>query len=436
MGSRKRAAALAAARDEERVAALAAAFDDDYDAAESSSKRDEPSAYNGYHGGQQQHQQGHQGQQQSSLYGESGRTGGGAGTGTGRSGTSRMERLIQEQKELQLLESRIREAAQHSMVGGSSSIAAIQDSAMNLQSQQGINPAKQLVEALVADSKGLKDPNAVVNSIAEKQAQLYLDRLNEYKQLAANDDDNFRDTAEDAESTGGVIDGGTWEHRKRAKEMLNTAAQNLELTLKSSGKRHMGSYIPQDVLNQFLKRAEAIKNGDKFTTINSEAAAANQEDYSEHKIDQGNVGFQLLQKSGWSEGRGLGASGEGIVAPLNAHGSGVGPGSGSLASITKSSANVTSGTGDIEVPTGPRDKATLQRGGAGRATAAASGSTSGRAGAGAATGLGAGAGAGVGARPTFEVDASDDSFDQYRKRMMLAYRFRPNPLNNPRRDYY
>jgi len=29
-----------------------------------------------------------------------------------------------------------------------------------------------------------------------------------------------------------------------------------------------------------------------------------------------------------------------------------------------------------------------------------------------------------------------DEFDQYRKRMMLAYRFRPNPLNNPRRDYY
>ena len=37
---------------------------------------------------------------------------------------------------------------------------------------------------------------------------------------------------------------------------------------------------------------------------------------------------------------------------------------------------------------------------------------------------------------THEVEQSDDAFDQYRKRMMLAYRFRPNPLNNPRRTYY
>jgi len=31
---------------------------------------------------------------------------------------------------------------------------------------------------------------------------------------------------------------------------------------------------------------------------------------------------------------------------------------------------------------------------------------------------------------------NDDEYDAYRKRMMLAYRFRPNPLNNPRRAYY
>uniref|UniRef100_A0A915HJU3 G-patch domain-containing protein n=1 Tax=Romanomermis culicivorax TaxID=13658 RepID=A0A915HJU3_ROMCU len=32
---------------------------------------------------------------------------------------------------------------------------------------------------------------------------------------------------------------------------------------------------------------------------------------------------------------------------------------------------------------------------------------------------------------------SDGSiFDVYRQRMMLAYKFRPNPLNNPRRPYY
>ncbi len=35
---------------------------------------------------------------------------------------------------------------------------------------------------------------------------------------------------------------------------------------------------------------------------------------------------------------------------------------------------------------------------------------------------------GVGAEPPAEVAKSDDDFDVYRKRMMLAYRFRPNPL--------
>lgn len=35
-----------------------------------------------------------------------------------------------------------------------------------------------------------------------------------------------------------------------------------------------------------------------------------------------------------------------------------------------------------------------------------------------------------------DLTNEDDEYDAYRKRMMLAYRFRPNPLNNPRRTYY
>ena len=58
---------------------------------------------------------------------------------------------------------------------------------------------------------------------------------------------------------------------------------------------------------------------------------------------------------------------------------------------------------------------------------------------------------GLGAN-TGQAEEDDDEFDQYRKRMMLAYRFRPNPMvsstpegkcernfyfqNNPRRQYY
>ncbi|KAM4807926.1 SURP and G-patch domain-containing protein 1 [Rhinophrynus dorsalis] len=45
-------------------------------------------------------------------------------------------------------------------------------------------------------------------------------------------------------------------------------------------------------------------------------------------------------------------------------------------------------------------------------------------------------GAGFGIDRPAELSKNDDEFDAFRKRMMLAYRFRPNPLNNPRRPYY
>mmetsp|Transcript_7509 Transcript_7509/g.22783 ORF Transcript_7509/g.22783 Transcript_7509/m.22783 type:complete len:295 (-) Transcript_7509:697-1581(-) len=44
------------------------------------------------------------------------------------------------------------------------------------------------------------------------------------------------------------------------------------------------------------------------------------------------------------------------------------------------------------------------------------------------------AGIGASTDPT-EVSPEDDMLEQYRKRMMLAYQYRPNPLNNPRRGY-
>lgn len=43
---------------------------------------------------------------------------------------------------------------------------------------------------------------------------------------------------------------------------------------------------------------------------------------------------------------------------------------------------------------------------------------------------------GVGAEVPGEVTADDDIYEQYKKRMMLGYKFRPNPLNNPRKAYY
>lgn len=43
---------------------------------------------------------------------------------------------------------------------------------------------------------------------------------------------------------------------------------------------------------------------------------------------------------------------------------------------------------------------------------------------------------GLGAIKPDDLTSNDNEYDAYRKRMMLAYRFRPNPLNNPRRAYY
>lgn len=45
-------------------------------------------------------------------------------------------------------------------------------------------------------------------------------------------------------------------------------------------------------------------------------------------------------------------------------------------------------------------------------------------------------GAGLGTKEAIEVSSSDDSFLQYKKRMALSYRFRPNPLNNQRTPYW
>ncbi|KAK4476394.1 hypothetical protein RD792_015545 [Penstemon davidsonii] len=43
---------------------------------------------------------------------------------------------------------------------------------------------------------------------------------------------------------------------------------------------------------------------------------------------------------------------------------------------------------------------------------------------------------GVGAQAPGEVTPDDDIYEQYKKRMMLGYKHRPNPLGNPRKSYY
>ncbi|KAG2435757.1 hypothetical protein HXX76_006953 [Chlamydomonas incerta] len=93
---------------------------------------------------------------------------------------------------------------------------------------------------------------------------------------------------------------------------------------------------------------------------------------NKNAIGSDNIGHKLLSKMGWKEGEGLGGTQKGITAPI-------------------------------------------------KASAAAPA---------------AGEQRGLGATAVGEVTAEDDAFEAYRKRMMLGYKYRPNPLGNPRRAYY
>ncbi|OMJ27592.1 SURP and G-patch domain-containing protein 1 [Smittium culicis] len=154
-----------------------------------------------------------------------------------------------------------------------------------------------------------------------------------------------------------VSNEGTYEHKKRLEEMEKTKNDALKSTEMAKGSHHIAHFLPKDQLEEFNKRISQIQNSSKPTQSN------------DNLIDSNNIGFQLLQKQGWSSGQGLGLGAQGITAPIAA-----------VQSDTQSS--------------------------------------------------------GLGQKPTHEISAEDDEFDLYRKKMMLAYKYRPNPLNNPRRQYY
>jgi len=81
------------------------------------------------------------------------------------------------------------------------------------------------------------------------------ERRREYEMLASQSDEH-RDTAEDADRNLGIIDGGTWEHRKRAREMLSTADGSDDLTELNRGKHHIAQFLPKEELDNFLKSAD------------------------------------------------------------------------------------------------------------------------------------------------------------------------------------
>jgi splicing factor 4 len=95
------------------------------------------------------------------------------------------------------------------------------------------------------------------------------------------------------------------EHLLRLKEMESTAVKAQELTEAAEGKHFVGDFLPADELTKFIEKT----NSAKTQTVLS--------DYSDHKLTQSNIGYQLLQKAGWREGEGIGRNEDGILNPLN-----------------------------------------------------------------------------------------------------------------------
>lgn len=144
--------------------------------------------------------------------------------------------------------------------------------------------------------------------------------------------------------------------------MLCSPVPQVVAVYKDDGSRghHMQDFIPQEEMAKFLAQC-----GD------SNAKVALEHFQERNAIGADNIGHKLLQKMGWKEGEGIGASGLGITTPVAATAAGV-----------------------------KQDNL------------------------------------GLGAAAHGAVEDTDDAFEQYRKRMMLGYKYRPNPLGNPRKQYY
>jgi splicing factor 4 len=67
----------------------------------------------------------------------------------------------------------------------------------------------------------------------------------------------------------------------------------------------MQDFLPKEELLKFVK------------TRDPSSPAPPTAQYEDNKLTETNLGYQMLKKFGWSEGKGLGTAGTGISAPIN-----------------------------------------------------------------------------------------------------------------------
>lgn len=99
----------------------------------------------------------------------------------------------------------------------------------------------------------LSNASGGAQSKAQATEQLSEERRVEYARLAAllEEEKTYKDSVEDAEL--GTIQDGTLEHRRRAREMLETLQCADSLTRRGEGKHHLGDFLPQAEVRIFVQ---------------------------------------------------------------------------------------------------------------------------------------------------------------------------------------
>lgn len=95
-----------------------------------------------------------------------------------------------------------------------------------------------------------------------------------------------------------------------------------KLTETNKGKHHIGDFLPPEELEKFIEKVKAVQGEcdpgkSSFWQAKVTIITTDLSDYAKNKIDESNIGYQMLKNAGWTEGQGLGSNEDGITVPVN-----------------------------------------------------------------------------------------------------------------------